>query len=362
MIEPARRIRSGRARVAGICFGTVLLVICADALLFRTGVYRSIVEPQSYAGQTELLLKSESAGRLPAQVLVLGDSRIAEGFSARLANETPGLRFVNGGVPGSTLRCWYYLLRDLDPGANKYRAVVLAVDSYDDEDGAWDWADRLLDLHILIFRLRLTDAWDFAWSFHSPGDRLQALLGSLLKGVILKDDVQALLAHPAERLQNVDAFRRSGAEWRYNYEGNPASLAGLQVDWTHRSITFPPGVSQSQRQEIRETLFRPTLPQTGAYAHYRREWLGRIVTRYRGRKTRVIVIRVPRGPVPARPRHVDFPRTIPSWHAPDLTVLPQNTFDNLQQPQYFFDALHMNSAGRRLFSPMLARLVREEFQ
>ena len=87
-----------------------------DALTFRTGLYRSIVEPESYAGQTEMLLKSEAADSAPAQVLVLGDLRIAERFSARLANQSAvgRLHFVNGAVPASTLRCWYYVLRDLD--------------------------------------------------------------------------------------------------------------------------------------------------------------------------------------------------------------------------------------------------------
>ena len=364
MIAKASWIRSHRIRIAGICLWAVALVVAADALAFRTGLYRSIVEPESYAGQTEMLLKTEIADHAPAQVLVLGDSRIGEGFSARLANRSAAGRFhfVNGAVSGSTPRCWYYLLRDLDPAANKYRAVVLAVDSYDDEDGAWDWADRLLDLRILIFRLRAADVWNFMRSFHGTSEQLEALLGSVLKGTVLKEDVQAFLFHPRERLRKVRTFARSGAEWRYDYTGNSGTLAGLKVDWDRHAIVFPLGVSEAQRREIRSVLFRPTLPQTGAYAKYRREWLGRIVGRYRGSNTRVIIVRLPRGPAPPPPGKTHFSRAIPLWRAPDLVVVDENRFAGLEQPQYFFDLLHLNAAGRALFSRMLADAVDSELR
>jgi hypothetical protein len=38
-------------------------------------------------------------------VFVVGDSRIAEGFSAKTASERGAAVFVNASVPGSTLRC-----------------------------------------------------------------------------------------------------------------------------------------------------------------------------------------------------------------------------------------------------------------
>ncbi|MGH9668058.1 MAG: hypothetical protein ACRD9L_26875 [Bryobacteraceae bacterium] len=206
--------RSNRARIAFVCLWAAALLVAIDALTFRTGLYRSIVEPEPYAGQTEMLLKSEAADKAPAQVLVqLADRRgvlRASGKSKRRGWPT----FVNAAISASTLRGWHYRLRDLDP-ANKYRAVVLAVDGYNDEDGAWDWADRLLDLHILIFRLRLADVWDFARPFHGAGARFDAFLGSVLNGAVLKEDVQELLARPAVRFGKVEVFDRSGADWRY---------------------------------------------------------------------------------------------------------------------------------------------------
>ena len=48
-----------------------------------------------------------------------------------------------------------------------------------------------------------------------------------------------------------------------------------------KRLTVPVRTGATAMMETRATLFRWTLPQTGAYARYRREWLGRIVDPYR---------------------------------------------------------------------------------
>jgi lysophospholipase L1-like esterase len=40
-----------------------------------------------------------------------------------------------------------------------------------------------------------------------------------------------------------------------------------------------------------------------------------------------------------------------------VTVLDENLFGDLERPDYFFDAYHMNAEGRSVFSPRLARAV-----
>src|SRR5271166_2969602 len=216
---------------AGLVFFTAL-----EFSLFRTSLYRRILEPASNAGQVELLM--EEARQHPASpdrtILVMGDSRIGEGFSAKVADQFSSdgsLQFVNGAAAGSTPRSWYYLLRELDPTASGYRAIVLAMDDYRDEDGAWSWADYPLDLRIVIACLRLTDVLDFAGSFHTGNARFEALRGSLFKGFVYQDDLLAFLAHPAARLAKISAFRRDAAQWIYDYAGHEGSLDGLSVDW-----------------------------------------------------------------------------------------------------------------------------------
>jgi len=66
-----------------------------DGVVFHTPLYTSILAPESYAGRVAALTRAEkdrvSSGL--KEVLVLGDSRMAEGFSAAAADK---VSFVDG--------------------------------------------------------------------------------------------------------------------------------------------------------------------------------------------------------------------------------------------------------------------------
>ena len=302
-----------------------------DAALFRTPYYRRILEPDSYAGQMERVLRAVDN----QSIAVLGDSRIAEGFSPRVADRRqPAFRFLNAAVPGSTPRCWYYLLRDLDPKPGRFKTIVLPVEAYEDEDGGWEWADRTLDLNFLAARLRLSDTVTVTSSFHAADTRWSALLVCLWKGLLLREDLQAFLAHPDSRIQKAALYRASAAEWAYNYDGNAKDLVG---------------------SVLRDPSLRPPSPQTGLYAAYRREWFGRIISRYRGSGTSIVFLRLPRGPVPPSVRHAREASSIREFAG--VTVLPENLFNRLEGPEYFFDELHLNARGRQWFSTELADVL-----
>ncbi len=312
--------------LAGFC-----TLFALDAALFRTPYYRRILEPDSYAGQMERVLRA--AGN--QSIAVLGDSRIAEGFSPRVADQRqPAFRFLNAAVPGTTPRCWYYLLRDLDPKPGRFKKIVLPVDAYEDEDGGWEWADRTLDLNFLAARLRLTDTLTVTASFHAADTRWNALLACLLKGLLLREDLQAFLAHPGLRLDKAALYRASGAEWAYNYDGNAKDLTGAV---------------------LRDPSPRQPSPQTGLYAAYRREWFGRIVSRYKKSGTSILFLRLPRGPVAPSVSRARPGSSIRGFAG--VTVLPENLFEFLEAPEYFFDELHLNARGRRLFSTQLADVL-----
>lgn len=337
------------------CTLALALFLACEFLLFRTPFYRRWLEPASNAGQVELLLAAPRP--TPPAVLVMGDSRVAEGFSAKVADQTAaawGLHFVNAAASGSTPRSWYYLLRELDPQASRYRAVVLAVDDYEDEDGPWSWSDYPLDLRIAIACLRLTDIIEFPASFHQPAARLEALRGSVLKGWVYKNDILDFLANPAARLDKVRAFRANAAAWSYDYAGNPDSLAGLSVDWSTRSVHFPALLPPAQRSELSTTLLRRTGPQHGDKYRYRMEWLGRILARQHAEK--IIFVRLPRAPVTFPEREVRLPSAIRDLTRgqSSVTALDEHAFDPLERPEYFFDDLHLNTEGRRIFSRQLA--------
>src|SRR5262249_53338156 len=137
-------------------------------------------------------------------ILTLGDSRFA--YSPRLANELTaesGYVFRSAGTAGSDPRSWYYMLRDLDPAASRYRSIVFGVDDYHDEDTVEDHSNDIRALHYSIVRLRLSDTIELAGSFPSWPNRWEVFRGALFKGFVLSRDIQAFLSKPSKRIEEV---------------------------------------------------------------------------------------------------------------------------------------------------------------
>jgi hypothetical protein len=249
------------------------------------------------------------------------------------------------------------LLRDVDPDANRFRAIVLQSDLYSDEDGDVSLADEMRDLHAVVALLRPTDVFDFAFSYVSTRHRFEALRGALVKGYVLKQDVQAFLETPSERIRKVAQFREGHHNWANDYEGHTESLSGLTVDWKSETLRLPQGVPDAIAKQLRTFLLRKRSPQTGAQTRYRQLWLGRIVDRYRSSNTRIVFLRVPRGPVINPITMSDQgPSTIRELaKSHGVIALAADTFNSLETPENFWDAVHMNRSGREQFSRMLAK-------
>ena len=90
-----RPLHVGRNLLLGIA-----AFVCLDGAIFHTRLYTSILAPDSYAGRLAVITQTEK--QRPAsglkEVLVLGDSRMAEGFSTTVADQlgsAAGFKFVN---------------------------------------------------------------------------------------------------------------------------------------------------------------------------------------------------------------------------------------------------------------------------
>ncbi len=342
------------------CFLAGVALFSLDALLFRTRLYPSLLEPDSSAGLFELILwrEQQAQSRYGDNVVAtLGDSTFA--YYPRVANERTGetgYMFRSAGVAGSDPRLWYYMLRDLDPAARRYRAIVFGVRDYDDEDGPYDIANEMADLHYAIARLRLSDVVEFARSFHDRSLAFQALRGGLLKGIVYQSDILAFLAHPLQRIAYVELCHRGYEGWTYDYVETSRSMAGLRIDWAARKATFPPEASEHQRDTTNRYLLYEPAPQTGTHAAFRRAWFGRIIARYRGSRTRIVFLRLPRGPIP-RPGNLVEKRSssIREFASrPGVVLCDEHAFDALEHPELFQDAIHLNHQGCTRFSAMLA--------
>lgn len=340
---------------AGLALG-IALFFCLDSLAFRTGWYGRLVDPRSSLGSVALAL--DAPDHLPAgktSLLVLGDSRISEGFSARIADDAAMAAnapyvFVNAAVPGTTPRVWYYLLRAIGLRKHHVAGVAIMLASYHDND-IENLADRTLDIGFVQPLLRLTDLADFPASFQSFSARQEAAEAVLLKGVFYQADLRDFLADPASRLRLVTSWRAHGYEWERSYAGRPGSLALPNTNAT-ATAAFLSYASDLQR-------FRGRPPDNAASAAYRREWLGRIAALCQQENIRLFVFRIPRGPLHAMVDDDTQPTGVVAelGQSGRIALLPAALFDHLEHKTYFFDQLHLDSAGRAAFSTEFAQTL-----
>lgn len=338
--------------------GAVLLFFALDSLAFRTGYYASILELDSAAGYLENTIWLEQR-RAPAgsnEVLAVGDSRIP--LKPDVASDAgAGYRFFTIAVPGTTPRCWYYMLREVDPGANRYAAIVIPFDTYDDR--SWEnLAARELDIRYLAPLAGFRDAIEFPLSYPGWPERGKAASTALFKGLVYREDFQDFLVRHKWRITLARDLKARRSGWRYNTEWDHANLEGLSVDWSARAVRLPAGIPQPKRQEIEELLLREQPSVSGDFAAYRRTWLGKILARYRGSRTRIVLVRLARGPVVRPGLASDLRSSIREFgERGEAALVDEHRFDSLERPELFADALHMNQKGAEEFSTMLARDV-----
>jgi hypothetical protein len=356
MQKPARVSTTLAASGLAFCF--------LNLLIFNTSLYRSILNPDSTTGSAQSRLQNEKQRRAEDgnQIVAVGDSRM--GFFPRYPNERRseiGYTFASLAVPGSTPRVWYYILRDADPMATRYRAILIPMEDYDDAETWEDYSNRESDLNYVLPLLGRKDIPEFVRSYTDSRIRVRVLEGLLLKGSVYKRDFQDFLLHPKARIRRVNSSRRDSAKWFYNYEATSDSMKDVRVDWTARTIAVPPDVSPARAQDFRGRFLGLQAPQQGRHGAYLRYWLGKICERYRGTGTRIVFLRLPRGPF-VRP---DQPPYNPhssvrglAASVPEVILLPEHTLDDLERPELFADEMHMNGPGCAQFSLDLARAVR----
>lgn len=336
----------------------VFLYLAVEAALFRSGLYQTFLAPASYAGNFEFLIEAERTRPIhsPNQILAIGDSRMA--LRTWQANSLQSrFTFGNAGIASSTPRVWHYALRELDPQHNRYAAILILIDDYDDEDVAEDLASRTLDVQLLACRLGIADIPEVIQSYPNWHERIVVLKKILLKGFAYQRDLQVFLQNPAQRLAERRFHKAQWDRVLATYVGETRSLAGLTIDFDNRTAHVP---DPAQREIVENVLLRYPEPQTGRTAAFRRLWLGKIAQRYAGTRTRLLFARVPRGPIP-RPAHLvrKLSSSLREMAAanPHITLLPEDLLNELEQPELFQDPLHLNAAGSRRLTEILVRQV-----
>jgi len=348
--------------LAALVFAGWLLV---GAVLFHSGLYyRYVASPDSTAGEAERALQFIAQRYVPGarNVLVLGDSRTAEGFSSRVANQTaPGINFIEAGMAGTTPRVWYYLLRKVDPAGDRFDAVVLLRITDASVPDRECLADRSLDLAYLPPLVTAADALDIPRAFTQPSAHALAWRTVLLPMRSARADLDGLADAPVKRLHDVRANLRAYVASRYAYTGHVESLASVTLD----PVTLHPDPARdvpsnviAYLDQLRSSRASPQAPDPCNLAYYR-HWLRRIEGLYRPTQHPVMLVALPRGPFhlehgpPARPA-LDAVGLSPG---DGVTLLAPTGVFALERPLFFFDGLHMNRAGRDRYSVLVAHAV-----
>lgn len=338
---------SRRAFFVPLALGVALYLVL-EPWLFQRAVYGRFVAPSSSTGRVVEALRREEAlaSSVPGatqRVLVVGDSRVAEGFSASRAT-SDALSFVQAAVPGSSLRIWRYLVRELDPDATRFAVLVVPVLSFEDHDfgdaEGGDPAARDYDLRYCAPLLRLGDLEEYASSFPTPEARLQAARAVLLRGFAYKHDLQAAFTSPFERRRQLrqpfEELDRAARE----YDGRD-------------ELATEDALAAARRSAL---AARPS----PAMAAYRTRWFEALLAQAARGRTRVLVVQLPCGPVPVARPPAD-PGAVLRRLAREgrLELLPDDLLLDLERPELFFDALHLNRRGRHLLTDRVAAAVRD---
>ena len=343
-----RQLHVGRNLLLGIA-----AFICVDGAIFHSGLYVSILAPSSYAGRVERITLAEKkrASSGLKEVLVLGDSRIAEGFSATLANELgspAGLKFVSLAEPAASANTWYYMIREVDPTKRRYSAIIIPYGlGYEPNN-----ADPLR-ISMTAPLLRYEDSFHFASGFQRWSGRFRAFIAGILRGSAYQDDVVDLLAHPVARIKNVRQADRthSGS----GYKGRDYDLVGTSYDAATGAVTFAPKLTEAQRAAFRKSLIQPSQSDTEYSLKLQRDWIPRIIDRYSDSPTAIVLTPLPRGPfLELGGFSKGYESVLPASVIGRTSFsLPGHTFQFLEKPEYYFDAFHLNAKGRQKFTETL---------
>src|SRR5438552_6406289 len=325
-----------------LLFG-VAAFVCLDGIIFHSGLYVSILAPDSYAGRLEVLTRAEQ--QRPAsglkEVLVLGDSRMAEGFSNTVADElgsAAGFKFVNLAEPASSVNSWYYMLREVDPAARRYSAIVVPYGIGYEPSTA-----DLLRISMAAPLLRYGDCFNFPSAFQRWSGWFRAFTACILRGSAYQSDVTDLLEHPIARIRSVQQ-ETEGLQFRAAYKGRDYDLVGTSYDPTTGQITFASKLTEAQRQAVRKSLIQPSQSDTEYSLKLQREWVPRILNRYSNNSTAIVLTPVPRGPFAELPGFSKaYQSILPSSVIQSTTFsVPVQTFDFLDKHEYYFDAYLIN--------------------
>src|SRR5690349_8971287 len=119
-------------------------------------------------------------------------------------------------------------------------------------------------------------------------------------------------------------------DWGYEYVAPSTTVEGVSVDFESRKIVLPPRL-EGIRPAFEIFYLSPILPTNGSQTKYMHYWIGKIYEHYRGSRTRLLFVRVPRGAFlkPGLPPVNPHSSLRELAMEPRVTLIDEHLFDDL---------------------------------
>jgi hypothetical protein len=167
--------------------------------------------------------------------------------------------------------------------------------------------------------------------------------------------------HPITRKRLVSLRRGIKENFALDYAGRDESMVGLRYDVRSGEIRFPDRLTETERAQVKAYLTETGVVDADHYDEYSKQWIERFIELYRGSQTTLVFLRMPAEVLPQADeirRTGPFASYMPLLrNSPGVKVMDEDAFYNLEDPQYFFDTLHMNHEGRVRFTNKLSSWV-----
>jgi hypothetical protein len=331
----------------------LLTFLAIDLIVFRTGLYNVVVKPESFSGRLIRLCELANSYRGEQAIALIGDSRIREGFSAQVFDQLAkknSLRALNLGLSGSSPRVWYYLLKAVDPNCDSFKVIVIALPSYWDEEYAYGTADRREDLQILLPILGLRDAFEYTQSVYNRAVQTDAILALCLKMYGFRYDLKDLIANPWLRAQECKDSNQYWRQTDYEYSGRSETLSGARVV-NNRVVGLPDFLKAWQKERLQLNIVGMLERDPNIQYPYLQHWIEKLTDRYANSSTKLVFIHIPSNPLSVPLNHRVHAMAIEAAsRRANVIVDPVDSFVYLEKPEFFFDDVHLNKVGRKIFS------------
>ena len=350
----------------------VVVAIVAIPVIFSQVViryfYTQWLEPQSTAGTVMMAeaVINKQLDPTKKNILIIGNSRIGEGFSALIANnsvDNSEYNFVSLGLPGTTPRIWFYVLNAIDRDATRFYAVYLMAENYNDT-AEENYNDRDVDTAYLSAIFTLKNLLTYPSSFDDSQKAAEAYKSILLPIAPLQKDIIQFLKNPKKRIKQVKQWRKDYVNWTSGYSGRPEHLP--QMDTLSNSSAILGQLLDWQKPGM-EWYFQAVPKCNQEYLHsfrYNSRWFGDISEHYAKRAVHLGVFMIPRGPYHLQQQcDSQLKGSLAVLQTKKrITTISSEIATALEKPEYFFDHLHINATGRSVFSKNLAIAIVQQLE